>query len=474
MIKLLTTHKIAWIGFLVALVASFIMAATTHAQETDQEAAKKHGITFPISELGGCGSISECRTYCEDPVNKSSCVSFAKQKGFYKEQTDDRQKEMLEKATGELGCNSPDACRELCHQEANFDKCSSFAKKNNFSGGQVDDPARAEVLQKARQSLGCDSPDSCRDFCQQEGNRQKCSEFAKDSGLRGGEKRVGPGGCSSEETCKSFCSDPANFSSCSSFGGGQGGPNGQGGTKGQFKGPGGCTSEESCRSHCEQNPGDCKIVPGQFSGAGPIDNPEQAAEQFKKFCQDSPDKCQGGNFSPFSKEGRGKFEEFCKDNPERCRGEGDKFRGFEPRGNPEQLCKDNPEKCRQMQEGFGGRDPEGQGIEDRSGQFQNQDQFCKDNPEKCRPGGPNENGQGKRPEDFKNALFDQRNPPGSFKPGDKPPDRFKPNDSQRSPEGFKPQEGTNRPPEEQRPDTTGNSSPGDTAPPPGGSSPSGN
>lgn len=442
-----------------------------------QESPDKYGVTFPVADLGNCDSISSCRSFCEDPVNKSSCVSFAKQKGFYKEQGNKKQKEMLEKATSDLGCTSPDACRQFCHQEANFNKCSSFAKKHNFSGGQVDDPSRAEVLQKAKQALGCNSPDSCRSFCQEEGNRQKCSEFAKDSGLRGGEKRVGPGGCSSEETCKSFCSDPANFGTCSSFGG-QGGPNGQNGPRGQFKGPGGCNSEEECRSHCEQNPQECKIISTSFDGTGPIDNPEQAAEQFKKFCEGNPDKCQGGgNFSPFSKEGRGKFEEFCKENPEKCRGGGDKFIRIEPRVDREQFCKENPDKCQRNSGGrFEGGKPE---------------KLCDKNPDECKK----LQGQGKvefegRSNEYRDVRY--QGPPGELKPQDKPlvPEGYRPPDGLRPggpflEGGFKPQEDGNHPREGQKApesfsppgnggNTTGSSDPGGTVSPPGGLSPAGN
>lgn len=437
--------------FILTLILGMVFLA---GKAFAQESAEKYGVKFPVSELGGCDSISSCRSFCGDPVNKSACVAFAKQKGFYKEQGNDRQQELLGNAKSELGCASADACREFCHIEGNFDKCSAFAKKYNTGGGQIEDPHREEVLQKARDALGCDSPDSCRNFCHQEANRQKCSEFAKQSGLRGGEKRVGPGGCTSEETCKSFCSDPANFNACSTFGK-QGGPNGQGGPGGQFRGPGGCTSEESCRSHCEQNPQSCKIIPTRFDGPGMIDHPAQAQEQFKQFCQSNPDKCrEGGNFSPFSKEGRGKFEEFCKDNPEKCRGEGDKFRGFEPAGsgegfgggNPEEFCAKNPDKC---------KGPQGQDLEGRpTGQFQNPDQFCKDNSEKCRqgPGGPNGfRGEVKLPEGMKDARFNQEGHPSEgfrpqegFRPGG---EGQQPQESFRGPESGKGPEGPIRPPD---------------------------
>src|SRR3989344_1861753 len=243
-------NRLHTILILFFVVAAFSLGATfTKAQETQEDIARKYQVTFPIAELGGCTNIGECRNYCEDPTHKDVCITFAKQKGFYKEgQMESRQQELLEAAKTELGCNSPDSCQEVCEREENFEKCSAFAKKNNVSGGHTANPSEQRFLEKAKQILGCDSPSSCKSFCENEQNREKCTQFAQETGIRGGERMVGPGGCTSEETCKAFCSDPANYQVCSSFGGATGR---------EFKGPGGCTSEESCKAYCEKNPKDC-------------------------------------------------------------------------------------------------------------------------------------------------------------------------------------------------------------------------
>lgn len=232
------------------VVAAFSRgAAFAKAQEAPEDIARKYQITFPIAQLGGCANIGECRNYCEDPVHSDTCIAFAKTKGFYKEtQMENRKTELLETAKTELGCNSPDSCREVCEKEENFEKCSAFAKKNNISGGHTANTGEQRVLEKAKQILGCDSPSTCKSFCENEQNREKCTQFAQEAGMRGGERMVGPGGCTSEETCKTFCSDPANYQVCSSFGDAKGR---------EFKGPGGCTNEESCKAYCEQNPKDC-------------------------------------------------------------------------------------------------------------------------------------------------------------------------------------------------------------------------
>lgn len=266
MIKLLTTvNKTTWIGFLIALVASFIMAVTTHAQESPEEIAQKYGVTFPVSELGSCDSLASCRTYCEDPVNHQSCIDYAKAKGFHKEEPTQTDKDaILAAAKGELGCDSESACMALCNEPANFDKCSNFAQKNGLGGGHVQDPTKGELLDKASQVLGCNTPQACLNFCNDEANRTKCSEFAKQTGLRGGEQKLGPGGCTSEETCKTFCSDPQNYQICSGFGSGTGG---------QFKGPGGCDSEESCKAYCQNNPQECSSLGGPDGSPPPSYGP---------------------------------------------------------------------------------------------------------------------------------------------------------------------------------------------------------
>ena len=244
--------------FLAAIVgiASWGVNVALAQGVSEEQAAEKHGVKFPITELGGCKNISECRSFCDDPVNNTVCIEYAKQKGFYKpEQQEENKQKALSKAKGELGCDSEVSCRNLCEQSANYDRCSSFAKKYELGGGQLGNPAGAPVVEKAKETLGCDNVSDCKGLCEQEQNRQKCSEFARQAGLRGGEMRSGPGGCTNEQTCRTFCSDPSNYTICKSYA--------AAGSGAKFSGPGGCDSEESCKSYCEKNPKECGFV-GQY------------------------------------------------------------------------------------------------------------------------------------------------------------------------------------------------------------------
>lgn len=322
----------------------FFSAVLVNAQPTNEDAAKKYGITFPIASLGNCTDYTSCRNYCEDETHRDACIQYAKQKGFYEERKTD---EILTRAKTELGCTSETECKNTCEKEENFEKCANFAQKTGLSKGQVMNPKSKEILTKAKEILGCDSPQSCKSVCEQEGNRQKCSEFAKQTGLKGGEERRGPGGCNSEESCKSFCSSPDNFKECSKFKPPEGEDRRGGPSQEGFRGPGGCNSESSCREYCEKNPSECqKFGPGPEGKEGKQGEPLKGMkrEEMEKLCKENPEKCKeqfGGGGPPQNMKQENiqsqDMEKFCKENPEKCK---------EGQGSPDTFCRDNPDKCR--------------------------------------------------------------------------------------------------------------------------------
>src|SRR3989344_972355 len=214
-------------------------------------------LQFPIKELGECKDLGSCTKYCEDPINQNSCVTFAKEHGFYKDdKTTYSTDELIETAKKELGCDSKDACLTFCANPDNHEVCDTWAKRNEIPGGYTDQPDKPEYIEKAKEVLGCDSNDTCASFCDNTANADKCGQFASEVGLIGGNITEGPGGCQSGETCSAFCSDPANYSQCSASVPG-----------GVFAGPGGCNSEASCRSYCDQNPENCRSIEPGSNGA---------------------------------------------------------------------------------------------------------------------------------------------------------------------------------------------------------------
>src|SRR3989344_1100211 len=145
-------------------------------------------LQFPIKELGECKDLGSCTKYCEDPINQNSCVTFAKEHGFYKDdKTTYSTDELIETAKEELGCDSKDACLTFCANPDNHEACDTWAKRNEIPGGYTDQPDKPEYIEKAKEALGCDSGESCSTFCDNTGN------FA------------GPGGCSDETSCRSYC-----------------------------------------------------------------------------------------------------------------------------------------------------------------------------------------------------------------------------------------------------------------------------
>src|SRR5207248_2790233 len=90
-------------------------------------------------------------------------------------------------------------------------------KKHALTQSPTTTLASNPTLTKAKEILGCTSVDSCKAFCALEANRNKCTEFAKAAGLKGGEEKVGPGGCLTETSCKLFCLKPENASLCAPF-----------------------------------------------------------------------------------------------------------------------------------------------------------------------------------------------------------------------------------------------------------------
>ncbi len=291
MTQILKTTFLHLIILLAASLVLLFLAKSTHAQTPTEDVTTKYGITFPISEIGGCTDYASCRSFCDDPVNLTSCNEFAKKKGFYKEDKSLTNGKFIDVAKNDLGCDSAQSCKQVCQKQENFEKCNNFAKKLELSGGYVRSPGDSKVLEKAKEALGCDSTGSCANFCQQEGNHQKCADFARQTGLRGGELVRGPGGCATEGTCRSFCLDPANFNECSTFTPTQ---------IGKFKGPGGCDSSDSCRTYCEQNSANCRsyapgsngrYVPvacpgGQFFGPGGACTPQEKSQDAANCARD--------------------------------------------------------------------------------------------------------------------------------------------------------------------------------------------
>lgn len=170
------------------LLLSLLFVSPVVAQDSETEAVRRYNITFPIAELGGCTSLSACKTYCSGASHQEACIAFAKKKGFYSEmKADEKRAQLVEDAKNDLGCTSETECRSYCSDEANREKCIAFAKRHGFDG----EKKRVEIVERAKSSLGCDSYESCKTYCEQETNRERCGNFARSAGISRSEGQTG-------------------------------------------------------------------------------------------------------------------------------------------------------------------------------------------------------------------------------------------------------------------------------------------
>lgn len=240
--------------------------------ETDEDIAKKYGISFPIAELGNCTNVNQCKAYCDNPSNYEACANFASTHGL---QGGTSQSDLVEKAKGELGCTSIESCKTYC--EKNVQACTEFAKRHGAYREEESLDAREQaLLEKAKGALGCSSLSSCYKVCEQ--NPQACMEFMKKQGMyyetthegfysSSGEKLP----CNSEGECQKYCEN--NPTACGAS-------------------PPPCNSDESCRKYCEEHPDECKGYSSSeqnYLGPGGC----KTEEECKNYCSAHPSECPG-------------------------------------------------------------------------------------------------------------------------------------------------------------------------------------
>lgn len=230
------TNKILSLKYLLPL---FILAASVAVSyaiiaqaQTDSTSSPQAAITFPVPELGNCGSKSECRDYCNQPANMEACIKFAQSKGLMDKEEANRglkfQKRMLS-GGGPGGCNSPESCKSFCGDAVNAEVCLKFAEEQGFKHEKAEEAKKFRVfkqlIEKKETPGDCKSKDECEKYCSSEANKEECIAFAKRMGILDEkraesfrkEDRKGPGDCDSKESCRAYCNDPANQESCLKF-----------------------------------------------------------------------------------------------------------------------------------------------------------------------------------------------------------------------------------------------------------------
>src|SRR3989344_6208648 len=136
---------------MVVFVGPFILTASAQEGETSDGT-----LTFPVAELGNCEDLGSCMLYCEGPVNHASSVEYAKKKGFYVDDPVISASDEFWSGTQEaLGCESKESCFEFCDNPDNYGICHEFASSEGIPGGIVAEPGAPAVLDAAFDTLGC-------------------------------------------------------------------------------------------------------------------------------------------------------------------------------------------------------------------------------------------------------------------------------------------------------------------------------
>lgn len=162
-----------------------VIASPSPTLTLNVDKAKQFGVIYPITELENCADFTACRAYCAEPENKQACIAYAEKKGFYKRSEElTKRQQLLAKARFELGCGNEVLCKRLCDLKENFERCREFGIKFKPETERARKIQEQTVVEKAKLLLGCTTPMECKTLCEEENNKQKCSDFFRQLGLR--------------------------------------------------------------------------------------------------------------------------------------------------------------------------------------------------------------------------------------------------------------------------------------------------
>lgn len=282
-------------------------------------------ISYPVSELGGCGNETDCRSFCDDESHMVVCVNFAEKNGLMSAEDAAQARKFAKIGAGPGGCQNQKECQLYCDDVGHIDACLDFASKNGFIGA-----AELAEAQKVAQALksgaslpgGCKNKKECESYCDDLSNVGECFDFAEKAGfippdeIDDARKAVAamkqgarpPGGCKNKKECDSYCSDPNNIEACFDFAEEAGFippeeieqarkviPMMKAG-----KMPGGCKNKNDCESYCQDDSHmeEC----ANFALEAGFMKPEEV-EMFKKTGGKGPGGCKG----------KERCESFCND-----------------------------------------------------------------------------------------------------------------------------------------------------------------
>jgi len=228
-------------------------------------AASIFDIEYPIPELGNCADRLECKAYCNNPDNAEACFEFAKKYGLADSRTEEKinQVKKLAEDPGPGGCDSRESCEEYCKDPNHSEECIDDAVRRGFMSQE--EAERSKKLANGGPG-GCRG-DECRVYCDDVAHENECFEFAAENGFidkqeverirdlkKKFDQQEGPGGCNNERDCRMYCDNPDHTEECVDFAEKNGLMTSEEAQRikkiGLAGGPGGCKGNE-CRTYCE-------------------------------------------------------------------------------------------------------------------------------------------------------------------------------------------------------------------------------
>ncbi len=216
-----TINKTA-LAYAVSIIALILVGAVFAFNALAQN---PFDISFPVAELGNCGSIEECKSYCDDPANSEACLDFAEKNGLMKAEEIEVARKVAGK-TGPGGCQGIE-CQEYCEDPNHQDECFEFAAEEGLIPQEEIKKIR-QIKEKTgtiRGPGGCRGESECREYCDDPNNLEECLDFAvkaefmpqKEADRIRGIAGRGPGGCRGESECRKYCDDPDHLEECIAF-----------------------------------------------------------------------------------------------------------------------------------------------------------------------------------------------------------------------------------------------------------------
>ena len=271
-------------------------------------AASPFDISYPIADLGNCGSQQECKAYCDDSTNQEQCQLWAEDNGFAPKKktpvsgTRDREREKIDGealANAPGGCVSPRECDAYCRIEENLNECLDYSVKYGYTTQEEADKIRAQAARGG--PGGCKSETECDTYCRNPQNARECMAFVVEEGkitqeeadfmveqmskpggpggkptgkgpaepkikeekvLKALKTESGPGGCKDMKECAAYCMGGEHMEECMAFATKHGimEPVEMEKVKklSQMGGPGGCKNAQECDAFCGE-PGNGEI-----------------------------------------------------------------------------------------------------------------------------------------------------------------------------------------------------------------------